>query len=239
MSREADWVVESDFGKWFLNTKTWVKRVIQIALTDLGEHMDNPDKYYPVILDVGVGFGKSLWNLDAKFKPEKIIGLDVDPEVIEEAKRQAEKCNAEVDFVISNAATIELADNSVDMVFCHQTFHHIIDQESAIREFYRVLKPGGVLLFAESTRKYIHSWIIKWLFRHPMDVQKSAEEYLALISSAGFRYSDNNISYPYLWWSRSDLGLLHRCLRWPLPKQGQREETLLNIVATKPESITG
>ena len=121
------------------------------------------------------------------------------------------------------------------MLFCHQTFHHITDQESAIKEFYRVLKPGGIMLFAESTKKYIHSWIIKWLFRHPMDVQKTADEYLALISSAGFQYQDRNISYPYLWWSRSDLGLLNRMLKFPLPKQGHREETLLNLVATKPE----
>jgi ubiquinone/menaquinone biosynthesis C-methylase UbiE len=233
MRNNADRVVESDFGKWFLNTRTWVKRVIQVALDDLVLHMDDPEKHFPVILDVGVGFGESLWNLDRKFFPQKIIALDVDPEVIQEAKRQAVKCNAEVSFVVANAACIQLQDNSVDMIFCHQTFHHIVDQESAIREFYRVLRPDGVLLFAESTRKYIHSWIIKWLFRHPMDVQKTADEYLALISQAGFQFKEKNISCPYLWWSRADLGLLHRCLRWPLPKHGQREETLLNLVATK------
>lgn len=235
MQHYPDWVHESSFGKWFLNTKTWVKRVIQIALDDLVKHMDEPDKPYPVIFDVGVGFGKSLWNLDQQFNPQKIIGYDVDPDVIQEAKEQAKKCKAEVEFKIGNAAKIDMPDNSVDMIFCHQTFHHIVDQESAIKEFYRILKPGGVLLFAESTRKYIHSWIIKWLFRHPMDVQKTAEQYMDLIDKTGFQFSEKNTSYPYLWWSRSDLGILHNWFRWPLPRQGEREETLLNLVATKPK----
>jgi hypothetical protein len=44
-----------------------------------------------------------------------------------------------------------------------------------------------------------------------------------------------NVSYPYLWWSRAkDFGLFERCgLRQPKPV-GQREETLVNVVARKP-----
>lgn len=227
-----DWVHESTFGKWFLNTETWVTRVIQVAIRDLQSLMDNPNKHYSTILDIGVGFGKSLWNLDQTFSPDKIIGLDVDPDVLAHAEKEGRHCHAHIELLQSNAAKIDLANQSVDMIFCHQTFHHIVDQEMAIQEFYRVLKPGGVLLFAESTRKYIHSWIIKWLFRHPMDVQKSAEEYLQLVRDAGFECKDRNISYPYLWWSRSDLGIMERLFRRPVPND--REETLINLVATKP-----
>lgn len=232
MVNYPEWVPESTFGKWFLNTKTWVERVIKIALDDLTPLMDKHDRHYPIILDVGVGFGKSLSQLDARFHPERIIGLDIDPEVIIHAQRETTQCLAKVEFLICNAAHIALPDQSIDMIFCHQTFHHLVDQESAIREFYRVLKPGGALLFAESTKKYIHSWIIRWLFRHPMAVQKTADEYLALIQVAGFCLTPNNISYPYLWWSRSDLGIVERWFRRPLPKH--REETLINLVATKP-----
>ena len=106
------------------------------------------------------------------------------------------------------------------------------DLKKAMRGFFRVLKPGGVLLFAESTRRYIHSWIIRLLFRHPMDVQKTAPEYLALVRSAGFAVSPVSVSYPYLWWSREDLGVMERWLRLKPPVE--REETLINLVATKP-----
>jgi len=94
-----------------------------------------------------------------------------------------------------------------------------------------VLKPGGLLLFAESTRKYIHSWIIRLLFRHPMDVQRSAEEYLSMIRSVGFSLAPGEISYPYLWWSRGDLGLLERWFGITPPRL--REETLVNLVAIR------
>ncbi len=229
-----DWVHESTFGKWFLNTRTWVIKVIQVALSDLVNLMDEPDRQYDVVLDVGVGFGKTLWNLDQTLHPKKIIGIDVDPDVLVKAKIQGKRCNAEIELFECNAMQIDLPDNSVDLLFCHQTFHHLVDHDAAIAEFYRVLKPGGVMLFAESTRKYIHSWIIKWLFRHPMDVQKSSEEYIQLIRNTGFTMNDNNISYPYLWWSRDDLGIMQNIFRRPEPKHGQREETLLNLAATKP-----
>ena len=88
-----------------------------------------------------------------------------------------------------------------------------------------------MLLFAESTRRYIHSWLIRWLFRHPMDVQKTAEEYIALIRAAGFDVAPERTSFPYLWWSRGDLGTLE----WlGVPRPDPREETLVNLVAVKP-----
>ena len=229
----SEWVHESSFGKWFLNTDIWVTRVIQIALNDLVQRMDNPQKSYETILDVGVGFGNSLWNLDQQFHPKKIIGLDIDPQVLDAAQQQAQRCDAEVELLECNALQIKLPNNSVDMLFCHQTFHHLVDHDAAIKEFFRVLKPGGVLLFAESTRRYIHSWVIKWLFRHPMDVQKTAEQYLSLIKQTGFQVGKQNVSYPYLWWSREDLGIMQNWFHKAIPDE--KEETLINLVATKPE----
>jgi ubiquinone/menaquinone biosynthesis C-methylase UbiE len=108
-----------------------------------------------------------------------------------------------------------------------------VDQDRSLAEFRRVLKPGGVLLFAESTDAYIKSWVIRLLFRHPMQVQKSADGYLDMIRNAGFAFGPQNVSMPYLWWSRAaDFGLLERLgLHRPLP--GKRRETLVNVAAIK------
>ncbi|MDB5975569.1 MAG: SAM-dependent methyltransferase protein, partial [Nevskia sp.] len=58
------------------------------------------------------------------------------------------------------------------------------------------------------------------------------EEYLAMIRAAGFEIEPRAVSYPYLWWSRGDLGILERVFRIrPSPKH---EETLINVVARRP-----
>lgn len=224
-------VPETAFGKWFLRTETWTVHVLERAFKDL-ERLMPASRSYPVVADVGCGYGRSLPKLYQRFKPTRLIGMDIDPEMLAASANEAKAHGVQAEFVCCSSSNIKLEDNSVDMLFCHQTFHHLIDQEEAIKEFFRVLKPGGVLLFAESTKRYIHSWIIRLLFRHPMDVQKTAPEYLALVRSVGFSVPDSAVSYPFLWWSREDLGMLETVLR--IKPKAVREETLINLVATKP-----
>ena len=234
---EIDHVPETRFGVWFLGTQTWVQFVLEAAIKDLLNLIGEPrPANVGVLLDVGCGQGKSFRLLKQAFNPRILIGIDAEPAILEKARIQVRFDEVLVDLRLANGAATGLPDNSVDILFCHQTFHHLVDHDQAIAEFYRVLKPGGLLLFAESMRAYIHSWIIKWLFRHPMDVQKSADEYLSLIRRAGFRIEPNRISYPYLWWSRTDLGLLSKLHIKQTPPRGQREETLMNLVAIKPEA---
>jgi len=225
-------VPETAFGKWFLQTNTWKVHVLERAIKDLEHLIPDRQPAYAVVADVGCGWGYSLEKLNDRFSPQRLIGMDIDPEMLAASAKEAANSEVQVEFVNCSSSRLTLPDDSVDLLFCHQTFHHLIDQEQALREFFRVLKPGGVLLFAESTRRYIHSWIIRLLFRHPMEVQKSAPEYLALIRGAGFHVSPKSISYPYLWWSREDLGVIERWFGIKPPSE--REETLINLVASKP-----
>jgi ubiquinone/menaquinone biosynthesis C-methylase UbiE len=225
-------VPETAFGKWFLRTGVWTHRVLDIALQDLCRLMPQDNRQYPVIVDVACGYGESLKKLNQTFKPEKIIAMDIDQEMLDASKAKASRDGMNnIEFVCCSNSKMSLADNSVDMLFCHQSFHHLIYMEEAIAEYFRVLKPGGVLLFAESTKRYIHSWVIKLLFRHPMKVQKTAGEYLALIRDAGFSVDEQQISYPYLWWSREDMGVLENWFR--IKPAAEREETLINLIAMK------
>lgn len=230
-----DYVQESRFGFWFLGTLTWEKRVVEVALDDLVGLIDDRRTSYPVILDAGCGQGKAFHALATHFKPEQIIGVDVDDAGLDLADQEAQRHDIKAELLANDLAAMDLPDASVDMVFCHQTLHHLARQEETLAEFHRVLKPGGVLLIAESTREYIYSWVIRLLFRHPMHVQKTAEEYLQLIGQAGFAFTPRNVSYPYLWWSRAkDFGLLERLHIKSPPPPGKRKETLINVVAVKP-----
>ena len=230
MERTAH-VEESRFGVWFLGTETWVRHVLERAMADL-DHLLGPDRpAAPVVVDVGCGWGHSFRLLHRHFAPSRMIGCDIAPEMLALAAAEAGRQGLAVELHQADSARLPLPDASVDLVFCHQTFHHLVDQQGAIREFHRVLRPGGRLLFAESTRAYIHSWIIRLLFRHPMEVQKTAAEYLALVAAAGFEVTPARTSYPYLWWSRPDLGIAEAWFGVK-PRAG-REETLVNLVAVK------
>ena len=230
----ATYVEETRFGFWFLQSHVWQHHVLRVAINDLRSLFAGPLPEAPVLLDVGCGQGKSFGLLNEAFKPARIIGLDADPHSLDCSRAEAERLGLEVQLIASDCAAIDLPDASVDLLFCHQTFHHLVEQEQALAEFWRVLKPGGYLLFAESTQYYIDTWVIRWLFRHPMHVQKTADGYLDMLRGQGFAFAAQNISYPYLWWSRSkDFGLLER---WGLLKPkpaGQRNETLVNVVARK------
>ncbi|GFZ96384.1 class I SAM-dependent methyltransferase [Dyella caseinilytica] len=229
------YVEETRIGFHFLRSHTWQHHVLRVAINDLKRLIDEPLPQGGTLLDVGCGQGKSFRLLRDAFQPSRMLGLDADPHSIRLSEAEAEREGIRVDLLTADCAEIPLPDQSVDIVFCHQTFHHLVEQEQALAEFWRVLKPGGLLLFAESTKAYIDTWVIRWFFRHPMDVQKSAEEYLEMLRQQGFVFGAQNVSFPYLWWSRSkDFGLLERWgLRAP-PPPGQREETLVNAAVRKP-----
>jgi ubiquinone/menaquinone biosynthesis C-methylase UbiE len=231
------YVEETRIGFHFLRSHTWQYHVLHVAINDLKRLVGEPLSQGGSLLDVGCGQGKSFRLLHDAFQPTRILGLDADPHSIDLSRAEAERESIKIELFTADCAQIPVPDASVDIVFCHQTFHHLVEQERALAEFWRVLKPGGLLLFAESTKAYIDTWVIRWFFRHPMEVQKSADEYLDMLRRQGFSFGPENVSFPYLWWSRSkDFGLMERWgLRAP-PPPGQREETLINAAVRKPHN---
>jgi SAM-dependent methyltransferase len=235
-------VAETAFGTWFLRTHVWEHHVLRVAIADLKQLLGPALAGLgesPLIVDVGCGQGISFRLLDDAFKPRQIVGFDVHGESLalaqQAAAQLAQRGGPPVEVHHGDCAHLPFADASADLVFCHQTFHHLVDQERALAEFRRILRPGGWLMFAESTDAYIRSWVIRLLFRHPMDVQKSADGYLAMLREHGFEFAPHHVSLPYLWWSRAkDFGLLERFGIKQPPPPGKRRETLVNVVARKP-----
>ena len=224
-------VPESRFGVWFIGTGIWANHVLKRALDDLERLIHNRRVSYPTIVDFGCGFGRALKMLNDRFHPGQLVGVDFDSEMLARSRIESQRHGLAIGLRKVSNALLPFADQSVDMIFCHQTFHHVVDQHEVLDEFHRVLKRGGLLLFAESTRKYIYSWIIRLLFRHPLDKQRTASEYVAMISEAGFTVCQDSISYPYLWWSRSDFALMENL--FGIVPSVDREETLINLVAIR------
>ena len=229
------YVEETRIGFRFLSSFVWQHHVLRVAINDLRRLCGKQAPDGGVLLDVGCGQGKSFRLLQDAFHPQRLVGLDADPRSLDLSRAEANREQLSLELIAGDCAVIQLPDASVDIIFCHQTFHHLVEQERALAEFWRVLKPGGWLLFAESTKAYIDSWVIRWFFRHPMHVQKSAEGYLQMLREQGFHFDKGQVSLPYLWWSRArDFGLLERLHLKRPPPPGQREETLVNVAARKP-----
>ncbi|MGH8292661.1 MAG: class I SAM-dependent methyltransferase [Gammaproteobacteria bacterium] len=234
-TRTPDFVPESRFGFWFLGTRTWECEVVRDAFERLAPLIRRPRTRYPVVLDAGCGQGMAFSLLQERLQSRRLIGLDRDTGVLARARRLTATRGLHVELLKGDCAALPLQDACVDLVFCHQTFHHLVRQERVLREFHRVLKPGGVLLFAESTIEYIDTWVIRLLFRHPAASQRTAAEFLAMLRYAGFAFDERNLQFPYLWWSRTTFkGVLEILHLRPTPARGARKETLVYAAVTKP-----
>jgi ubiquinone/menaquinone biosynthesis C-methylase UbiE len=99
------------------------------------------------ILDIGSGHGNCALSL-AK-RGAHVTSIDISPELIEGCRKRAAANGLVAQFMVMNACALEFADTSFDIVIAARTVHHLPDIAEFCREAYRVLKPGGILLFME------------------------------------------------------------------------------------------
>ena len=225
-----DWVPETRFGKWFVSTDIWIQYVLEVAMADFDSILGQRAPAKPVVLDAGCGIGLSFPLLARWLQPRQIIGTDIDLPALQLAAQTPAAAGFELKLLHASAERLPLLDNSVDVVYCHQLLHHVKAQDLVLTELLRVLRPGGVLLSGESCRAFIHSFWVRLLFRHPKMVQKTAQEYVEIIRTAGFELAPTDMRLTVPWWSRVDFGLLKR---WGLSNWCP-DITEINAVAFKP-----
>jgi SAM-dependent methyltransferase len=97
------------------------------------------------LLDVGCGPGTITVDLAARVAPGRVVGLDVSPAPLAEARALAADAGVEVEFGVGDVYALEAADDSFDVVHAHQVLQHLTDPVAALREMVRVCRPGGVV----------------------------------------------------------------------------------------------
>ena len=106
----------------------------------------------PVILDVAAGTGRFLSFVKSVQPQARVIALDLSEPYLDRAKRRAEKMGQAMEFLAAPAEKIPLPDESADVVTSVYLFHELPPKIRAAvaSEIARVLKPGGLFVFADS-----------------------------------------------------------------------------------------
>lgn len=100
------------------------------------------------VLEVGMGSGPNL----ALYNPDTVKfvwGLEPSAGMHKRARKNLAKSPVTVKWLALRGEEIPLADNSVDCIVLTYTLCTIPDYAKALEQMYRVLKPGGKLLFCE------------------------------------------------------------------------------------------
>lgn len=124
-----------------------VRRKIQPPKT-LADRMHlEPDM---VVLEVGPGKGSYTFEVARRVPNGKVIAIDIQETVIRRLKQKCEKLGiTNVESKVMDVYDLDFEDETFDRIFLVCCLPEIPDPVRAIRELRRVLKPDGLLCFAE------------------------------------------------------------------------------------------
>jgi len=96
------------------------------------------------VLDVasGEGYGSAIIAAVAR----SVIGVDISEAAVAHANKRYQRDN--LSFTHGQIENLPLASNCVDVVVSFETIEHLVDQELAIEEIHRVLRPDGILIMS-------------------------------------------------------------------------------------------
>ena len=130
--------------KFFVNNLQSKKRTLVLARKLLSYVELNGKKDF---LEVGCGNGL-VSKYIAKNYSSSVIGIDVDPEQIELARKDAVGIS-NIRFLAADATNLPFEDNSFDIVLSFGVLHHIYKWLDALKEIGRVLRVKGYFVYAD------------------------------------------------------------------------------------------
>ncbi len=141
------------------------------------------------ITDVACGTGDMLgfWQKRAEKKDifvKEYLGIDPSSGMLKVAKEKFPTFS----YIEAFAQDLPLEDNSSDFISISYGIRNVVDRVEAIKEFHRVLKPGGMLIILEFTKREKSSF-----------VDNVVEFYMKkILPTVGGIVSGNKEAYEYL-----------------------------------------
>lgn len=95
-----------------------------------------------------------------KLPARRLFGLDYSYNMCRLAGHKAREVGERrMAFFNGDAEHLPFADASFDLLTCSNSFHHYPHQAAVVREFRRVLRPGGRLMIIDGFRDNLIGWI--------------------------------------------------------------------------------
>jgi ubiquinone/menaquinone biosynthesis C-methylase UbiE len=138
------------------------------------------------IADIACGTGILSDRIERELHPEAVYGVDMSDGMLAQARARSDR----VQWLRGPAEQLPFDDGALDAVVTTSAFH-FFDQPAALREFHRVLAPGGLAaVSALSTRQVLlqSPAANRWKPQH----NASPAEVRAIFESAGFTVTDQH-----------------------------------------------
>ena len=138
---------------------------------EVREMLDGHDLRGRTVLDIGSGLGGIDVLLAGEHGAAEVVGIDVEPRLIEEARALVRSAGleAKVRFDLVEPGPLPFADESFDAAFSKDAMVHIPDKPALFAEVMRVLKPGGHFIAAD------------WLWKEGAESSPSVKAWMAAI----------------------------------------------------------
>lgn len=135
------------------------------------------------IADIACGTGILSDRIERELAPEEIYGVDMSDGMLNQARAKSSR----VQWLRGPAEQLPFADQALDAVVTTSAFH-FFDQPAALREFHRVLAPGGLVAVATLSNRQPFQVPDRWLPQH----NPSPKEMRTMFRDAGFGVSDQH-----------------------------------------------
>jgi len=189
----------------FYEAKSWgtvaIRESRDLPTLKLQRLMDAlKDRKRASLLEVGCGAGRILASIRAHDKRLRLTGADISAHEIRLAERDNRGKN--IRFVRANGERLPFPDGAFDYVVFLDYIEHVDHPDKALKELFRVCKPGGVLHGVSPTERHgIYGLSTMILGQHIKEktaghIQRyTIGGLLARVRKAGFRI--DNVTYSY------------------------------------------